>query len=121
LVVDDEPFVGRIIGSALQSDHDVFVVHSAAEAVARFEQGETFELVLYDIAMPDFGGPELHATIAERWPHLLARLVFLTGGVPAPGAVELMERSPIRTLSKPFKIERLKEVVLERMAEGSNG
>jgi CheY-like chemotaxis protein len=121
LVVDDEPFVGRIIGSALQDEHDVFVVHSAGEAVVKLEHGETFELVLCDIAMPDFSGPDLYTTIAERWPGLLGRLVFLIGGAVAPEAVELMERSPIRTLSKPFKIERLKQLVLERMAQDSNG
>ena len=115
MVIDDEPFVGRLIRSALKSEHDVFVVHSASEAVSRFESGETFDLVLCDLAMPDLSGPEFYATIARCWPRLWTRLVSMTGGDLTPQAVELMERVPMRALSKPFKIDRLKEFVRERL------
>ena len=101
--------------SALKNEHDVFVVQRASEALTRLEHGETFDLVLCDVVMPDLSGPEFYATVAERWPQLVARLVFMTGGAFTPETVEFMERVPTRVLSKPFKIDRLKRLVRERM------
>jgi FixJ family two-component response regulator len=65
--------------------------------------------------MPDLSGPEFYAMVAERWPQLSTRLVFMTGGAFTPGTVEFMERAPTRVLSKPFKIDQLKRLVRERM------
>jgi hypothetical protein len=39
----------------------------------------------------------------------------MTGGAFTPGTVEFMERVPTRVLSKPFKIDRLKRLVRERL------
>jgi signal transduction histidine kinase len=115
LVIDDEPLIGRIIRNALKSEHEVFVVQRASEAIKRLEHGETFDLVLCDVVMPDLSGPEFYATIAERWPQMVARLVFMTGGAFTPGTVAFMERAPTRVLSKPFKIDGLRRLVRERM------
>jgi signal transduction histidine kinase len=115
LVIDDEPLIGRIIRNALKSEHDVFVVQRAADAIIRLEHGEMFDLVLCDVVMPDLSGPEFYATVAQRWPELVARLVFMTGGAFTPGTVAFMERAPTRVLSKPFKIDGLKRLVRERM------
>jgi CheY-like chemotaxis protein len=115
LVIDDEPLIGRIIRNALKSEHEVFVVQRASEAIKRLEHGETFDLVLCDVVMPDLSGPEFYATVAERWPQMVARLVFMTGGAFTPGTVAFMERAPTRVLSKPFKIDGLRRLVRERM------
>jgi DNA-binding NtrC family response regulator len=115
LVVDDEPLIGRVIQTALRREHEVCVVRDASEAIARLEQGETFDLILCDVVMPDLSGPEFYTTVANRWPDLVPRLVFMTGGAFTPGTVEFMERVPTRVLSKPFKIDRLKRLVRERL------
>lgn len=119
LVIDDEPLIGRIIRTALQNEHDVFVVQRASEALSRLENGETFDLLLCDVVMPDLSGPEFYTMVAERWPQLSTRLVFMTGGAFTPGTVEFMERVPTRVLSKPFKIDQLKRLVRERMRGNS--
>jgi signal transduction histidine kinase len=115
LVVDDEPLIGRIIQTALKKEHEVCVVRDASEAIARLERGETFDLILCDVVMPDLSGPEFYSTVANRWPDLVPRLVFMTGGAFTPGTVEFMERVQTRVLSKPFKIDRLKRLVRERL------
>jgi signal transduction histidine kinase len=115
LVIDDEPLIGRIIRTALQNEHDVFVVQRASEALTRLERGETFDLMLCDVVMPDLSGPEFYTMVAERWPQLATRLVFMTGGAFTPATVEFIERVPTRVLSKPFKIDQLKRLVRERM------
>ncbi len=119
LVIDDEPLIGRIIRTALQNEHDVFVVQRASEALSRLEHGETFDLLLCDVVMPDLSGPEFYTMVAARWPQLSTRMVFMTGGAFTPGTVEFMERVPTRVLSKPFKIDQLKRLVRERMRGNS--
>jgi signal transduction histidine kinase len=119
LVIDDEPLIGRIVRTALSAEHDVFVANRAADALTRLEHGEVFDLVLCDVVMPDLSGPEFYATVSKRWPELVSRLVFMTGGAFTPGTVAFMERVPTRVLSKPFKIDRLKRLVRERMRGNS--
>jgi CheY-like chemotaxis protein len=115
LVIDDEPLIGRIIRTALSNQHDVLVVHRASEALARLEQGETFDLVLCDVVMPDLGGPEFFDQTAKRWPQLVARVVFMTGGAFTPRTLEFVQRVPNGVLRKPFTVDRLRRLVCEQM------
>jgi two-component system NtrC family sensor kinase len=71
--------------------------------------------VLCDVVMPDLSGPEFYATLAARWPDLVPRLVFMTGGAFTPETSDFLEHLTTRVLSKPFKIEILKRLVRERM------
>lgn len=115
LVIDDEPLIGRVIRTALRTEHEVVVVHRASEAVTLLEGGETFDLVLCDVMMPDLSGPQFHATLKERWPELGERLVFMTGGAFTPETAAFIERVPTRIISKPFKIDLLQRLVRERI------
>jgi signal transduction histidine kinase len=115
LVVDDEPFIGRVIQKALASEHDVVVVQRASEAFALLEQRETFDVVLCDLVMPDVSGPEFYARVAERWPELTPRLVFMTGGAFTPGTIAFMKSVPTEVLTKPFALDDLKRIVRDRV------
>lgn len=115
LVIDDEPMIGRVIRNCLKKDHDVIVVQRASEALERLENGETFDMVLCDVVMPDLTGPEFYAQVEDRWPEIAARLVFMTGGAFTPATTDFMERVPTRVLSKPFKVEGLRRLVRERI------
>jgi signal transduction histidine kinase len=115
LVIDDEPLIGSVIRAALADEHDVFVAHKASDALARLEAGESFDLVLCDVVMPDIGGPEVYATIAERWPQLVDRLVFMTGGAFTPATAEFIDRALTPVLPKPFRLDELTRLVRERV------
>ena len=113
LVIDDEVLIGRVIRTALKRDHDVSVVQRAAAALTLLERGERFDLILCDVVMPDLSGPKFYATVATRWPELLGRLIFMTGGAFTPRTFEFMEHAPTQVLSKPFTIDRLSSLVRE--------
>jgi signal transduction histidine kinase len=117
LVIDDEPFIGRVIMKALGSEHDVFVVQRASEAFALLEQDQTFDVVLCDLVMPDVNGPEFYATVAERWPELTARLVFMTGGAFTPRTIAFLKNVPTEVLAKPFALADLMRIVRERVQD----
>ena len=111
LVVDDEPLIGRVLRTALKSEHEVVVVQSAAAALEVLAQGDRFDVVLCDLVMPDISGPEFYSKVSLRWPRVAARVVFMTGGALTPRTVEFIKCVPTSVLSKPFALDELRRVV----------
>jgi two-component system, cell cycle sensor histidine kinase and response regulator CckA len=119
LVVDDEPLIGRVLQTALKSEHEVVVVSHAAEALTLLEEDATFDVVLCDLVMPDISGPEFYARVNEQWPRLASRVVFMSGGAFTPQALEFIRCGPTSVLSKPFALEQLKRVIREHIRDDS--
>jgi signal transduction histidine kinase len=115
LVIDDEPAIGAAIRAALREEHDVVVTHRAIDALGRLREGETFDLVLCDLVMPEIGGPEVYAAIAERWPKLTGRMVFMTGGAFTEATGNFIERVRPHVFPKPFRLDELRALVRRRL------
>ena len=113
LVVDDELALSRVLQRALKRDHDVFLVERASQALELLEQGQTFDLILCDVVMPDMNGPQLYATVEARWPMLVNRLVFMTGGAFTRDTSEFLERLTTPVLLKPFDLDVLKDLIVK--------
>jgi PAS domain S-box-containing protein len=111
LVVDDEPLVGKAVQRVLASQHEVVSESSARSALARLERGESFDLVLCDLMMPQMTGMELHAAVSAIAPEMAERFVFLTGGAFTPAAREFLDRSALRWVEKPFEPADLRDLV----------
>jgi DNA-binding NtrC family response regulator len=107
--------VWRDVEMYLNNKHDLIVIQRASEAIALFERGETFDVVFSDLVMPDVSGPELYATVAERWPHQAERMVFMTGGAFTPQTIEFVEHSSVPMLSKPCSAADMDALVRSRM------
>jgi FixJ family two-component response regulator len=67
--------------------------------------------------MAGMTGMDLYDALRATRPGLERRMVFMTGGTFTPRARAFLERTPQRWLEKPFEMERLLEVVRERLAE----
>ncbi|MET0405410.1 MAG: response regulator [Cystobacter sp.] len=117
LVVDDEPMIGVAIRRTLQREYEVITTTSAREACARLMGGEHFDLVLSDVMMPEMSGVELHQEIAHRWPDLVGRIVFLSGGAFTPQARAFLNTVGTPRLDKPFSSEELRGLVRTRLAQ----
>jgi CheY-like chemotaxis protein len=120
LVIDDEPLIGRVIQNVLNREHEVVVVERAGDALARLQDGERFDAILCDLVMPDVSGPEFYAAVAERWPDLVERLVFMSGGAFTSATRAFMAHLSPCVLRKPFQIDHLKDVVRERMQQNTS-
>jgi PAS domain S-box-containing protein len=107
LVVDDEPSMGLSIRRALAPEHEVTAVTSARAALERLEHGESFDLIISDLMMPEMTGMDLFAELARVAPSLAERTIFLTGGAFTPKAREFLDRVPNPRVEKPFEVQSL--------------
>jgi CheY-like chemotaxis protein len=111
LVVDDEVSVANTIQRALQTTHDITIVHDGAAALAVIEAGQAFDVVLCDLMMPVMSGMELFARLSSSRPDVAERIVFVTGGAFTADARSFLERSDNVQLEKPFDVKTLRRVV----------
>ena len=97
----------------LAKHHDVELIPDARAALRRIVEGERFDAVLCDLAMPEMSGEELYAEVTRARPELAGHIVFITGGGFSPGTKRFLETVPNQTLVKPFELHRLLRVVAD--------
>ena len=102
LVIDDEPRVGLALVRMLRGSCDVVAVLSGQQAFELLENGETFDVVLCDVMMPDCDGEAVHAWIRRNAPELEPRVGFMTGGVFTRDSADFVDAMGDRVLTKPF-------------------
>ncbi len=116
LVIDDEPAVVRSVERLLGDSHEVTGVQSARVALDRFDGGESYDLILCDLRMPDMSGIELARHLDERHRPLRPRLVFMTGDIGEAGmsgahSVPVDPTTIAPVLEKPFSRRALLQFV----------
>jgi CheY-like chemotaxis protein len=113
LVVDDEPLVLRSVQRILGRSCTVLLAASAEEALGLLEDGGPVDAVFTDLSLPGMDGAELARRIAERWPGLAAKTVFMSGGATSEAHHELLARSDVRRIDKPFDLATLRQLAGE--------
>jgi CheY-like chemotaxis protein len=110
LVVDDEPAILRVIQRVLD-DHDVVTAPDAASAMAILSTTGPFDVVLCDVVMPGMSGIEFWSEMVLTNPTVAERIVFMTGGAPAPGDEKFLASGAVEVLRKPFSFDRMRDIV----------
>ena len=85
LVIDDEPAIRAMIRRVLQA-YDVVEAASGEEGRQILAEDQSFDLILCDVMMPNVSGMDLHRWLAESFPEVATRVVFITGGAFTPRA-----------------------------------
>ncbi len=116
LIIEDEPALGRVLGRLL-APHKVTAVTRAQEALARLRAGESFQLILCDLMMPEMTGMEFYAELVARDRAAAERVVFMSGGAFTASARLFLENVPNQHLDKPIDTVRLRRLV-EQVAAG---
>ena len=112
LVIDDEALVARSLRRALRG-HDVTIAGGGQRAIEIFAGGQTFDVVLCDLMMPDLSGMELFDRVQKEHPTMARRFVFMTGGAFTARARAFLERVPNHRIDKPFEVALVREIVRE--------
>ena len=110
LVVDDEPFVLRSLERTLSRDHRVTTASSARRALAALER-ETFDVILFDIMMPEMTGMELFRHLEDKHPNAADRVVFITGGAVNDEVSSFLAACSKPYLEKPYDPGELRRLV----------
>jgi len=111
LVVHDPSTIGVTIARLLARDHEVAVAVDPADAIARIEGGEHFDIILCDVDMPGMTGMELYTRLEETAPEQAARMVFLTDPEMSRDARTFIHRLETRSIEKPFTVTALRALI----------
>jgi PAS domain S-box-containing protein len=111
LIIDDDALVLRGLGRMLSRDHDVVMANGGDEGLEILARDRAFDVILCDLMMPTTDGPEVYATLRERAPELLPRMVFCSGGAFTPRARAFLGSVSNELLGKPMRRAELLEVI----------
>jgi two-component system, OmpR family, alkaline phosphatase synthesis response regulator PhoP len=108
LVVDDEPYIGRIIQLKLEDGpYEVDLVHDGRTALERLRSGEPIDLVLLDIMIPHASGLEVLDEL-RRIPHRRdTPVIMLTAKGQDADKERAVQLGATDFLTKPFSPRKL--------------
>jgi len=110
LLVDDETDNLDVLREVLQLEgHDVEVARSGPEALARIDRGERFDLVLWDVGMPEMSGWQVARELEARKPR--TPILMLTGWANEIGESDPRLRMVRGVLAKPLDLDRLRTLL----------
>jgi CheY-like chemotaxis protein len=118
LLIDDEPLVLRSLKRML-SQHIVELASSGEQALARLDKDADYDLIVCDLMMPGMDGIDVHAEIGLRFPHLLERMVFCSGGAFTPRSQAFVEGLEQPLVEKPVTLAAFSELVRRVRAEAN--
>ena len=117
LVVDDEVWITEILKKFLiRSGYEVEADSRGSNAVERFKNGETFDLMVLDEKMPEMRGIDVVKEITALG--IKIPVVFLTGSISINNHLEEIESLGYREedfMSKPADLNVLLEEIKKRL------
>jgi len=117
LIIDDDPLITRALGRVLRREV-VKAAHSPAEASELLQlHAQEVVLILCDLSMPPWSGRDVQAEVAKRWPWLVERMVFMTGGATTDEDRSFLASLGDQVLLKPIDIPRLR-LLVEKYQDG---
>jgi DNA-binding response OmpR family regulator len=108
LVVDDEPYIGRIIELKLEgTPYAVHLCQDGAAALDRLRTDEPVDLILLDIMMPYMNGFEVLARLREIPHRSSTPVIMLTGKGQSTDREQAASLGANDFLTKPFSPKKL--------------
>ena len=114
LIVDDEQSIRRLCITVGQGLGYLCAEAETAEAALESLETSAPDLVVTDLKLPSLSGVELLRKIKELLPR--AEVAIMTGHGSVETAVDAMRQGAYDYIEKPFRVERLRQLLL-RMAE----
>jgi DNA-binding NtrC family response regulator len=115
LAVDDDAAILNLLHHVLHdAGYHVLVANGGWDAIREFESsGNSVELLLTDVIMPDLTGPVLAERLRSQKPDL--RVLFISGFHDADLVQRFVTRRGFTLLPKPFTVDALLRVVREAL------
>jgi two-component system, NtrC family, response regulator AtoC len=114
LIVDDEQSIRRLCMTVGQGLNFACTEAETVEAALASIESESPDVVVTDLKLPSLSGTDLLRKIKELLPR--TEVAIMTGHGSIESAVEAMREGAYDYIEKPFRVERLRQL-LQRMAE----
>jgi DNA-binding response OmpR family regulator len=111
LIVDDEPAIRRALDRALTRMGYAVQQAGSGEAAIDILSAQPVDVILLDLRMPGMSGQTLFHSIVARWPHLVSRVVIMTGDIEAEEHHDWLRLHDLPILRKPFELAELEQLV----------
>lgn len=112
LIVDDEQVARENLHHYFTSlGHTVQVAANGVEALEQVEKSDFFDVVITDLKMDQMDGLTLIEKVAKLSPE--TNVIMVTGYATVSNAVDAMRKGATHYLSKPVKLDELKNTVEE--------
>jgi CheY-like chemotaxis protein len=101
LVIDDEPgFASALAGVLRRDGHTADRAENGTVALTKL-QTQPYDLLFCDLLMPELDGPAFFARLAQQYPHLCPRVIFLTGDTLGAESRAFLEQCGQPWVQKP--------------------
>lgn len=109
LVVDDDENIREMLEDFLNLEgHKTVLAKDGEEALKIFSE-QDFDMVITDLGMPGMSGWEVNKQIKQKKPEI--PVVIITGWGAQLSAEELKKNNVDRILSKPFNLDKFKQMI----------
>jgi DNA-binding response OmpR family regulator len=116
IVEDDYELAGLLNEVLIRENFTPELAANGMEALDKLQSAD-YEAVICDLMMPRIDGEALYREVAERYPYLENRFLFITGEASRhAGFAGFVSRSGCNLLEKPFDIEQLRAALKEMLA-----
>ena len=123
LVEDDLDDIELTLAALRQNNlaNEVVVARHGAEALdylhrrGKFQNRSTDDpiVVFLDLKMPKVDGMAFFRELSAKMPHIVRRVIFVTGDVAGTEAERFLDESGCRWLAKPFRLRDLVKTARE--------
>lgn len=118
LIVDDEKNIRIGLKQCLKDEnYKIEVANDGEEALKKLEN-DKYELILMDYQMPNKNGLEVLKDLRKK--KIKTRVIIMTAYGTVDIAVEAMKYGAVDFISKPFTIDKVKEIVWESIKKDAS-
>ena len=110
LIIDDETSLLEFLELLFKEQGYSVTTANCVEAARECLSGDSYDLVLCDITMPDGSGLDLLAELKQQEDERTA-VIMMTAYTSTESAIEAMKLGAYDYVSKPFDVEELKILV----------
>ncbi len=110
LIVDDEPLVLRSLARVLH-EYEAMPFSSPREALGRLSSGDSWDVILADVMIPEMNGVEFARRAVQVCPAMAGHIAVMTGGTCNAVIRNLLEQSTLPAIAKPFDLDALRALL----------
>jgi DNA-binding response OmpR family regulator len=116
LIIEDEEPIQAFLRTALERNGYTVVIVSSGTEGLRILKEQEFAAVISDMRTPGgVNGADVHEWLTNNRPTLAQHMLFVTGDIVNEETVEILNKTGVPYIEKPFRVRELIETVQKVM------